>query len=114
VTKAQAASENAESGKKPAPGEQATTGEFPAVADEPEADEPEDVFKEIPTVANRANPTAAPGTASPAAPPAPPEGSGSYRILRPLTSDIIDTPTTTKVDGGPSKRMVLSPARKPK
>ena len=116
VKKAQAASQDTERGKPLAAAQQATTREFPAVGDEPEADEPEeDVFKEIPTVANRANPTAGgSGTGDAAAPAAPPEGAGAYRILRPETTDVVDTPAPTKADPSASKRMVLGTTRKPK
>ena len=115
MTKAQVASENAAGGKTPSPDEQVTTREYPALGNEPEDDESEDAFKEIPTVANRAKPTGgSPEGGDAGAPPAPAEGAGAYRILRPMTSDIIDPPTPTKVDASASKRMVLGPARKPK
>jgi hypothetical protein len=110
VTKARVASKDAESGKPPA--DQVTTGEYPAVGDEEE--ETEDVFKEIPTVANRANPTAVAPAGDSAAQPGPPEGAGAYRILHPATSDVVETPATARAEAAPAKRMVLSPARKPK
>ena len=92
----------------------AITEEFPA-GDEPDADEDEDPFKEIPTVANRARPAGATGNDKEASSPADPHASaGTYRIVHPTTSDVIAAPATPKGDASPSKGMVLGPARKPK
>ncbi len=114
--KARVASEDARSGGTPAVAKEPVTGEFPAVGDEPEAGESEDAFKEIPTVANRANPTS--GVIAPVDSPSSVlgqrEGAGTYRILRPTTSDLIDTPAAAKIDPNASKRVTIGAARKPR
>jgi hypothetical protein len=114
--KARAASKDAESGGMPAAAKENVTAEFPAAGDEPEDAESEDVFKEIPTVANRANPTggviAAGDNASSVVGQR--EDAGTYRILRPTTSDFVDTPAATKNDPNAAKRLIIGPARKPR
>ena len=114
--KARAASKDAESGGRPAAAKENGTGEFPAAGDEPEDAESEDVFKEIPTVANRANPTggviAAGDNASSLVGQR--EGAGTYRILRPTPSDLVDTPAATKNDPNAAKRLIIGPVRKPR
>jgi hypothetical protein len=123
--KAQAANRDVPSGAKKAPAAQVTTAEYPAVGEEVDAelepedleaaeDDAEDVFKEIPTEANRPNPMAGPAPIGPdgAAPAAPPEGAGAYRLLRPTTSDVLDTPAPAKPETGRNKGLVIGSARK--
>ena len=100
----------------PAAAKENVTAEFPAAGDEPEDAESEDVFKEIPTVANRANPTSGviPPIDSPSSDLGQREGAGTYRILRPTTSDFVDTSAATKNDPNAAKRLIIGPARKPR
>lgn len=116
--KAQVAGERAGSGERPAPAmeKQAATGEFPAVSDEAAGEEDEDVFKEIPTVANRANATVGPSSGGAGASPleGQHDGAGSYRLVRPTTSDVIDPPAAAKGDATAARRLVIGTARKPR
>jgi hypothetical protein len=85
---------------------------LPVAGGETAADEDEDVFKEIPTVANRALPVpeAAPGESS----PSPHETAGSYRLVRPTVSDFVAQPVATKMDPPATNRVVIGSARKPR
>jgi len=116
--KSQVAQGHAASGETPVPAmaKDASTEEIPIANEAPEVEEDEDVFKEIPTVANRANPTADPGSAeaSESSTEGKHEGAGTYRILRPTTSDVIETPAPTKVDPSAARRVVIGAARKPR
>lgn len=66
----------------------------------------DDSFDDVPTVANRSNPTAPPDAPPPDATP----GIGIYRMVRPATSDTVIPPPAHK----PSKpnRLVIGVARK--
>ena len=114
--KVEAASKKAgrEEATAPKAAKGAITAEYPVPEAEPETDAEADVFNEIPTVANHANPTAARATvgSETTPPPASPEGAGSYRILRPTTSDCIDKPAPTKIDPSTSKGVITGAARK--
>jgi|GEM_PF-5015532 len=116
--KSQVAQEHAGGGKTPVPTmpKAASTEEIPVASEAPEVEEDEDVFKEIPTVANRANPTAEPGSegAAESSTEGKHDGAGTYRILRPTTSDVIETPAPTKVDPSAARRVVIGAARKPR
>jgi hypothetical protein len=96
--------------------QEAATGEIPIGSDEPEAGKDEDVFEEIPTVANQANPTSTAGaggeTASSTS--APSEGAGAYRIVCPTTSDLVDAPAAPKIDPSTSRRLIIGSAGKPR
>jgi hypothetical protein len=86
------------------------SAEFASVAAALGQDE-EDVFGEIPTVANRANPTVSPeeidkeegqGLA----------GAGAYRMVRPATSDRIAVPAPAAPERPSTNRVVIGVARK--
>jgi hypothetical protein len=115
--KSQVVSEYARSGAVPPPAaaKEAVTGEIPLTEGEPEPDD-EDVFKEIPTVANQANPTFVAGSAPDRAPSlsGQHESAGTYRIVHPTTSDVVNPPAATKLDTGAGKRLVIGPPRKPR
>jgi hypothetical protein len=116
VTKAHVATEGADQGGTQSPDlASKAAGEESSAAEQPSGED-EDVFKEIPTVANRANPTTAPsnGNAAPSSQPDSHESVGTYRIVHPATSDSIAPPATTKSDSGTGKRMILGSARKPR
>jgi hypothetical protein len=116
--KSQVAQEHEGGGKTPAPAmpKAASTEELPVVSEAPAVEDDEDVFKEIPTVANRSNPTADPGgaEAGESLTEGKHDGAGTYRILRPTTSDVIETPAPTKVDPSAARRVVIGAARKPR
>ena len=111
--KSQVASDEVPGGavSPPATATEAVTGEMPLIDVGLEADD-EDVFKEVPTVANQANPTV--GTLADGAPSlsGQHESAGTYRIVHPTTSDLIEPPAATKVDTGASKRLLIGPPRK--
>ncbi len=115
--KSQVASEHAQSDAVPPPAaaKEAVTGEIALTDGGSEADD-EDVFKEIPTVANQANPTLGAGSATDRAPSLSGqyESAGTYRIVHPSTSDCVDPPAATKLDTGASMRLVIGPPRKPR
>jgi hypothetical protein len=71
----------------------------------------EDAFRDVPTVANRANPTVPPsevdtgeglGLA----------GAGAYRLVRPATSDRVTVPTPAPPDRPSANRIVIGVTRK--
>ena len=78
------------------------------------AQDEEDGFSEVPTVANRANPTVSPSQQS--------EidkdggqglgGAGAYRMLHPATSDRIAVPSPTGADRPAANRVIIGVARK--
>jgi hypothetical protein len=121
--------------KKTQPGATATTGEFPAMpdvdielelADEIEALEADleadpapapadealeaEAFVETPTVSNRANPI---NSTDESGNTATPEGAGSYRLVRPATSDRIDVRQPSAGEKTASNRVIIGIARKP-
>ena len=116
--RSQIGQKRAESGKTPAPAaaQEATTGEFPIAIGEAETEDDGDLFKEIPTVANRANPTdvASAGDAGAPSMEGQHEGVGTYRLVRPTTSDVIDTPAPSKGDPNDARRLIIGGARKPR
>ncbi len=71
------------------------------------ADDEGDSFDEVPTVANRPNPAAAPAEALPAEKT---PGIGAYRMVRPATSDTLTPPAPSKP--AKSSRLVIGVARK--
>jgi hypothetical protein len=116
--KSQVARDRVGSGKTPAAAvaKETATGEIVIGNDEPEADEDEDVFKEIPTVSNRANPTFADSAhhESASLPTDAHDGAGTYRIVHPTTSDFIAPPAAIKIDADAARRAIIGVARKPK
>jgi hypothetical protein len=116
--KSQVAQELSESGETPPPAaaNEAGTDEDAIANGEPETVEDEDVFKEIPTVANRAKPAAVGGAEDQSTPSLANqhEAAGTYRIVHPTTSDFIDSPGAAKVDENAARRVILGPARKPR
>ncbi|MBN2573664.1 MAG: hypothetical protein JXP73_03800 [Deltaproteobacteria bacterium] len=113
--KAQSTDERAETEKPRAssPRKGAITEELPAVG-EPDVEESEDLWKEIPTVSNRTGLSSSAGGGDTSTPAGPPEGAGTYRLLRPTISDVLENPTAAKDDALSPKRTVVGSARKPK
>jgi hypothetical protein len=74
----------------------------------------DDLFREIPTVSNRANPTleSADNDFSPANEPH--TGVGAYRLVRPATSDRIDVHQPTAGARTQSNRVIIGISRKSK
>jgi hypothetical protein len=74
----------------------------------------EEGFDEIPTVANRANPTTSPGEAEEeeASSREILAGAGAYRIVRPDTSDNIAARSVVGATQPPGKRAIIGIARK--
>lgn len=70
----------------------------------------EDVFSEVPTEANRANPLVAPNSISPQAGQGL-AGAGAYRMVRPATSDRIEVPAPAAPER-PTNRVIIGIARK--
>ena len=120
--KAQVSTEDARGGETPPPAAaNEAAGDDSIAAGQPLSDDDEDVFKEIPTVANRANLVSAAGeqNANGVASPSSREGAGAYRILRPTTSDFVADPVVTKIADDPGKQnparcVILGAARKPR
>ncbi len=78
-----------------------------ATAAPPAADD--DFVKETPTAANR---IALPAEADDgAASPGQRGGLGTYRILRPSTTDFVESPVVTKTEPAAGKRVVIGAAR---
>ena len=74
----------------------------------------EDVFSEIPTVANRANPTLSPSQPSETDKDGGQGlgGAGAYRMVRPAISDRIGVPSPAGADRTAGNRVVIGVARK--
>lgn len=113
--KAQSAGErvDSEEPRAPSPRKGAITEELPA-ASETDDDDSEDVWKEIPTVSNRVEPSPSSDGGDTSTPGGPSESAGTYRILRPTISDVVDTPAPAKDDAHSPKRTVIGSALKPK
>lgn len=111
--KADVARKDAESAEAaPAPAPRAPrSGELP-LAGEEAADEDGDVFKEIPTVANRA--LAVPEGGPPQSPASSHETAGSYRLVRPTVSDFVAQPVATKIEPATATGVLVPQARKPR
>ncbi len=71
-----------------------------------------DFFKETPTAANRIEAIAAAPVEESATPADQRGGPGTYRILRPSTSDFVESPAVTKTQPSAGKRLVIGTARK--
>ena len=71
----------------------------------------EEVFSEIPTVANRTNPTVSPSELDKNKDQGL-GGAGAYRLLRPATSDRIAVPSPAVPDRPAAKRVIIGVARK--
>ncbi len=106
--------------KSEVPSEPVTDGSAEAAATEAsrpqqgggaEADDG-DFFKETPTAANRIEAIAAAPVEDSAAPAGQRGGPGTYRILRPSTSDFVESPVVTKTQPPAGKRLVIGTARK--
>lgn len=67
-----------------------------------------DEFSEVPTVANRTNPTVTADERSPASRVA----AGAYRMVRPATSDTITAPLPPKIGRKTSRGVIIGVARK--
>ena len=88
------------------------SGEVP-LSDEPAGvEETEDLFEEVPTVANRALP--ATGDENAGAPAGGREAPGTYRLVHPTVSDFVDQPVATKIDPPAVKGVPIGSARKPR
>jgi hypothetical protein len=76
--------------------------------------EDEDIFEEVPTVANQAKPAS--GDGEPAAVPSldPRENPGTYRLVRPTSPEVIDAPIPAKASAKAGKGVVIGTARRPK
>ena len=85
------------------------SAELPGVATELAGDD-EDAFCEIPTVANRANPTVSPSEIDKEAGQGL-AGAGAYRMVRPATPDRIESPARAAPER-PANRMIIGIARK--
>ena len=74
----------------------------------------EDAFSEVPTVANRANPTVSPSEQSETDKDGGQGlgGAGAYRMLHPATSDRIAVPSPTGADRPAANRVIIGVARK--
>jgi hypothetical protein len=70
----------------------------------------EDAFSDVPTVSNRANPTVSPNEIDKEAGQGL-AGAGSYRMLRPATSDHLENPAPATPER-PAKRVIIGIARK--
>jgi hypothetical protein len=70
----------------------------------------EEVFSDVPTEANRANPMVAPSSVDAAAGQGL-AGAGAYRMVRPATSDRIEVPTPAAPER-PANRVIIGIARK--
>jgi hypothetical protein len=88
------------------------SGELPLANEEPAAEDGEDVFEEVPTVANRALPT--PDGEPTEWSPSSHETAGSYRLVRPTVSDFVAQPVATKIEPAAAKGVVIGQARKPR
>jgi hypothetical protein len=76
------------------------------------ADDDNDFVKETPTASNRIDALPAAAEGDVAADPAQRGGPGTYRILRPATTDFVDPPVVPKTPAAPAgKRVVIGAAR---
>ena len=75
------------------------------------AQDDEDAFSEIPTIANRANSTVSPSEIDKEAVPGP-AGAGAYRLVRPATSDRIEVPVPAAPRRPIVNRVIIGVARK--
>jgi hypothetical protein len=85
------------------------SAEFAAVAAALAQDE--DAFSDVPTVANRANPTVSPGEINKEKGQGL-AGAGAYRLVRPATSDRIEVPAPATPERPSVNRVVIGVARK--
>jgi len=85
------------------------SAELASVAAALAADE-DDVFSEVPTEANRANPMIAPNAMAPEAGQGL-AGAGAYRMVRPAISDRIEIPAPAAPER-PANRVIIGIARK--
>jgi hypothetical protein len=85
------------------------SAEFAAVAAALAQDE--DAFSDVPTVANRANPTVSPGKIDKGEDQGL-AGAGAYRLVRPATSDRIEVPAPAAPERPSVNRVVIGVARK--
>ena len=88
------------------------SGEQPLANEAPVAEDAEDVFEEVPTVANRALP--APDGGPTEWSPSSHKTAGSYRLVRPTVSDFVAQPVATKIEPAAAKGVVIGQARKPR
>jgi len=88
------------------------SGEQRLANEAPVAEDAEDVFEEVPTVANRALP--APDGGPTEWSPSSHETAGSYRLVRPTVSDFVAQPVATKIEPAAAKGVVIGQARKPR
>ena len=88
------------------------SGELPLANEGSAAEDAEDVFQEVPTVANRALPTPDGGPTE--ASPSSHESAGGYRLVRPTVSDFVPQPVATKIEPPAAKGVVIGQARRPR
>jgi hypothetical protein len=75
-------------------------------------DKDDEFFEDIPTVANRAHPSTEEGERREPCSPISGKHAGSYRILRPTTSDVVDAAIAQKAEATAAKRVVIGSTRK--
>ena len=112
--KAQAASGTATNGKIPASqiASDDATERLPLDGSDGQPKSDDELFEEVPTVANQARPASEDICPSERSSLGSGQRAGAYRIVRPTTCDVIDAAIAQKAEAAATKRVVIGTTRK--